>query len=339
MSGLKSFILRYISYNRAERLRGLAYDAVRLSGAGWFLSQFRAPGLAIFAYHSIGGEGLFHDNVISREAFDRQLSFISKKYTIIPLLEIVESLRHGKKLPRNCVALTFDDGYRDFLTNALPVLRAYNAPSTFFIPTDILYGKALFFDVLYTAVSRCSINYLAIEHEAKPLTLPLNTEQNRNDATLRLALITRTMPPGDRDKFINKILEQTGVPDLTTSQRYIFRQELLNLGADVEIGSHSCGHYNLAWLSEEQLETELVKSKHNLEQASGKRIELFAYPFGKPWSFNQRVQTAVRYAGYRGAVTTIPGLVVNNSDAYAISRYGATNNLSRYYLNCRGIHL
>jgi peptidoglycan/xylan/chitin deacetylase (PgdA/CDA1 family) len=54
---------------------------------------------------------------------------------VVPLAEVVEGLtRHGSSPPRT-LALTFDDGYRDFYTDAAPVLRRFRFAATVFLPT------------------------------------------------------------------------------------------------------------------------------------------------------------------------------------------------------------
>jgi peptidoglycan/xylan/chitin deacetylase (PgdA/CDA1 family) len=57
----------------------------------------------------------------------------------VPLSDIVQAMRQSLR-PDRMVALTFDDGYRDFLTHALPVLEANGCPSTVFVVSGLLGG-------------------------------------------------------------------------------------------------------------------------------------------------------------------------------------------------------
>ena len=88
----------------------------------------------ILTYHSIS-EGQ-PPLAISPAVFAWQMEWLSANARVVPLGEIVEALLAGRALPERGVALTFDDGYRDFHANAFPVLARFQFPATVFLPTD-----------------------------------------------------------------------------------------------------------------------------------------------------------------------------------------------------------
>lgn len=94
-------------------------------------SKLRA---VILTYHSIsdGPPPL----VISPALFAQQMEWLNNNANVVPLGKIVEALENRRTLAARCVALTFDDGYQDFLLNAYPVLRRFQFPATVFLPTD-----------------------------------------------------------------------------------------------------------------------------------------------------------------------------------------------------------
>lgn len=81
---------------------------------------------------------------VSEKCFEQHLIFLKKNYGIIHLSELSRRLLNNT-LTGNEAAITFDDGYRDNLTNALPLLEKYNVPATIFITTSLL-GKSASFD-------------------------------------------------------------------------------------------------------------------------------------------------------------------------------------------------
>lgn len=100
-----------------------------------FFGFHKARG-AILAYHSVGKNGFA--STVSPEEFARQMHYIKeKKYEVIPLSEMCLRLKEGKSV-RGAIALTFDDGYCDFFTNAFPVLKRQNFPATVFLITGKL---------------------------------------------------------------------------------------------------------------------------------------------------------------------------------------------------------
>ena len=85
----------------------------------------------ILTYHSIS-EGL-PPLCISPNIFAAQMQWLKSNANVIPLELLAESLTHGKLLPPETVALTFDDGFSDFYSVAAPLLRRLGLPSIVFL--------------------------------------------------------------------------------------------------------------------------------------------------------------------------------------------------------------
>ncbi len=78
---------------------------------------------------------------VSPEAFRRQMEYlVDEGYSVIPLDDVEDALRHGGPLPRHAVAITFDDGYDGVFGHAFPILRRYDLPATVFVVTSAV-GK------------------------------------------------------------------------------------------------------------------------------------------------------------------------------------------------------
>lgn len=75
------------------------------------------------------------------KAFERQLSTLSKRgFTFATASEMAAFFQENGHFPKRTVAITFDDGWKDNLTNALPILRRFGAKATIFLVTSCL-GK------------------------------------------------------------------------------------------------------------------------------------------------------------------------------------------------------
>lgn len=74
-----------------------------------------------------------HVNV---QRFARHLDFLQSRYRVIPLRDYIRAQREGRSLPDYSVVLTFDDGFRNFLTVAAPMLAERKLPATVFLITD-----------------------------------------------------------------------------------------------------------------------------------------------------------------------------------------------------------
>ena len=99
-----------------------------LRSGGFALLRGLAPSrrIGILRYHAIcDEEGFAYASpsiCISPGAFEAQVGYLAANYSVLPLPEIVDRLRHDRPLPRNTVAITFDDGYADNLPAALDAL-------------------------------------------------------------------------------------------------------------------------------------------------------------------------------------------------------------------------
>lgn len=93
-------------------------------------------GVSILMYHSIGDDDLFF--TVRPDEFRRQMDYLSQRgYIVRVLTDVVEDLVQKRPL-KPCVIITFDDGYKNFLKNALPVLTHYHFPATIFISTNLI---------------------------------------------------------------------------------------------------------------------------------------------------------------------------------------------------------
>jgi peptidoglycan/xylan/chitin deacetylase (PgdA/CDA1 family) len=96
---------------------------------------FRFEEVAILAYHSISDAPV--ETAVPPAAFDRQLDALAARgYRFVPLASVVTWVAGRGPIPRKAVAVTFDDGYADFETAAMPILERHAAPATLFAVAD-----------------------------------------------------------------------------------------------------------------------------------------------------------------------------------------------------------
>jgi peptidoglycan/xylan/chitin deacetylase (PgdA/CDA1 family) len=100
--------------------------------------------IPILMYHSISGGNeivahpYYHVNT-SPSVFSAHMRFLSdNEYSVVDLRDLNQCFETRNKLTKKMVVITFDDGYRDFYTNAFPILKEYHFPATVFLPTDFI---------------------------------------------------------------------------------------------------------------------------------------------------------------------------------------------------------
>ena len=79
-----------------------------------------------------------HGIHIRADRFEAQLDYLRKHFQVISLAEFLKARQSNAPLPDRAVVLTFDDGYRNFLTSAAPRLAARGFPVSVFLITDTI---------------------------------------------------------------------------------------------------------------------------------------------------------------------------------------------------------
>jgi len=101
------------------------------------LGAREARGLRVLTYHRVN-DAHPHDRLsVHPDAFAAQMEALALDgRPVLPLAEALPALRGSSPLPAGAVAITFDDGFEDNFTHALPVLDLFGFPATFFVVTD-----------------------------------------------------------------------------------------------------------------------------------------------------------------------------------------------------------
>src|SRR5207237_1342536 len=98
----------------------------------WCVNSLTRPG-AILLYHRVIDLDCDPQQLaVSRANFDQQMRIVRDRMAPLPLARIIE-LANQAALPKNAVAITFDDGYFDNLEFAAPILKKYDIPATVYV--------------------------------------------------------------------------------------------------------------------------------------------------------------------------------------------------------------
>lgn len=108
--------------------------------------QLRKKTVPILMYHSISSitSAKFRQFTVSPVSFAEQLAYLKQHaYTPMTVTQFVEAMAQDTPaFPERPVILTFDDGFADFFTAALPLLRRYDFPATLYISTAFINGTS-----------------------------------------------------------------------------------------------------------------------------------------------------------------------------------------------------
>jgi peptidoglycan/xylan/chitin deacetylase (PgdA/CDA1 family) len=223
------------------------------------------------------------------------------------------------------VVVTFDDGYRDNLTNALPIAESKGVPITVFVTSGILGNhNGLWWDRLGTLLRARPphVSEIDLPVRGRNIRLPLGSSGIRAD----LDSVRRHLLPlrvTEIERALDAVSEQwqvrsTPPPDAGT----LTPKDLLQLAASgtATVGAHTVDHVRLRDRPAREQQDTISGSKRDLEQSIGRPVPHFAYPFGRHDDFDDRSVDAVRSAAFDTACTTIPGTARSSTDPYRLPR-------------------
>jgi peptidoglycan/xylan/chitin deacetylase (PgdA/CDA1 family) len=229
-------------------------------------------------------------------------------FDIVALDEVPSRLSEPKAKP--FVAFTFDDGLRDNVTFALPVLKRHACPWTLFVVADYAAGRGrLWWIELEEAVRR--LDRLTLERQdGTTLLCPAATPAEKTAAFAAIYSDLRAGPEPRLRALIAGWCKEAGIDsDALVRAECLDWDEIRALASEpgVTIGAHTLSHPMLAKHDDDTSRREIVESRAAIAAALGRPVQHFAYPVGDPTSAGAREFQTARDAGYMTAVTTRPG--------------------------------
>ncbi len=260
--------------------------------------------LTILNYHRVAqpGDGL-DDGVVDAtpEVFDGQMALVRRFFTPVRIDDLLAYV-HGEPMPPNPVLVTFDDGYRDNLAVAEPILRRHGIRATFFVATNFVRERRLFWWDALAYLAGASTREELILNFPQPSRLPLGKQ--RAQSIRKLLRIVKDTYDLDLDAFIGEVARAASVewtPEIErglADKSLMTRDEVLQLGRTMDIGSHTRSHRVLDTLRPDRLQDELLGSRLELEDWIGQPVRAVSYPVGKTIRDKPLILDAVREAGY-----------------------------------------
>jgi len=295
------------------------------------VSELLARGVPILAYHGVTEAAASPlSNVrrlhIPKELFEEHLKFLNSRWCPVLLSTVSEAMERGRLPPRRSVVVTIDDGYRNVLTVAMPLLKCFGVPATMFVLTGAGRERRMWIDQLEAMIEATSVPLLQWQERTFPLLsitakagairalTPLFGQLGARRETALEELRTLLGTPSERPNPDRDLLTPAEIRGLRD--------------AGLEIGSHAEEHEPLTDRPLEAMRSALARSRQVLERDLGAGRYALAYPYG---AWNAQLARVVEEAGFCCAVTTDPGLNRPGVDRFGLKRLlvGADDNIPR----------
>lgn len=323
-------------------LSQIVYPA--LGRIGYFHSR---RGASVLTYHGVLHQGYavsdaFLDNtLISIESFRSHLRRLKRRYNVISPEQFRCWLRGQQPLPERAVLLTCDDGLLNNLTVMAPALQEEGLPCLFFVTGSSCQDapQMLWYIELYLMLMNAHPGETGREWHGVHVPQLEGEPEKKREQWVTLMRSLSALEAMQRTEFLSQAARCWGLaPDWKT--RYLddplLRERFqLMSAADVRkladegmaIGSHTISHPQLSQQPDQSARREIVDSRRELENCTGKPVWALAYPFGNHATVGEREFRLARQAGYECAFMNVSGRLAA-SDRFALARVHVTAEMS-----------
>jgi len=212
------------------------------------------------------------------------------------------------------VCFTFDDGYRDNLSLALPVFEKYQVPFAVYVTTDFINQQSfLWWYILEDIIIQNEEVYLSNGESHFCRTL-----QEKNETFNAIKQVLKKNPIVTEHVFYQYLDARYQSDNYKQPEMLNWEDvRILQRSGLCTIASHGVSHSSLTIVSDDVLNFELRESKKIIEEKTGTMITHFAYPYG---DMNKKVATAVKNSGYFSAVKIDGGMQRKFQHSYFLKR-------------------
>ena len=263
---------------------------------------------------------------MDRILFRQQIEFMKNNFIIVTMEDVIDAVERKTNLPENALLLTFDDGYIDNYTFALPILEEFGVQGSFFIPGKTFATHQLL-DVnkihyilasadiyeLVADVKKEMDYYRGSEYDYAPTDELFNEYAVANRFDVKETIFVKRMlqtvlPEKLRNVISSNLFEKyVGVSEEQLAyELYMTEEQIRTMKRHgMFIGVHGYDHYWLGNISSEQMRKDISMALETLDEFIDKKKWVMNYPYG---SYNKDVLDYVRSQGACVGLTTDVGI-------------------------------
>jgi len=313
-------------------LRKTLIDLLATLGAYRLFRFLNRNKVAILFYHGVSEaerfEGIrnYQGKHVRLSRFRAHLDFLSRRYRVLPLPEVVDALRRGARLPSYTAIITFDDGYQNNATVAVPALREAGMTAAFFLSTSYIgTDRCLWVDEIEQALASTDLPEIVVLAGDREERLPLGSDADRRAADRRIRAIGKSLPDEALCRWLKEFFARNAleVPRASGDYRFLTWDHVRGMhAAGMTIGSHTLRHAIITRVPEGERGEEILGARRACEAALGERCDAFAYPNGREGDFDDSTGKLLREMGFSCALTTGQGLNAPGADLFTLKRMG-----------------
>ena len=269
---------------------------------------------------------------LETEDFKKQLDFFKENFNVVTMEEIIEAVQEGKRLPEKALLLTFDDGYTDNYTVALPLLLERGLQGSFFVPAKPLVSAGLL-EVNKIHFTLAKGNEKEIVNDILDYSLKIKEKleeklniANRDiseelykryavsngrdtvDTSFIKKMLQEVLPAGNRTEIIDILFDKyvEVSEEVLANELYVNKTQLkIMKKLGMFIGVHGYEHSHLANLTETEQNKDLDSALCVMREFIDEDAWVMNYPYG---SYNEATLRLIKSKGAVLGLTTKRGV-------------------------------
>jgi peptidoglycan/xylan/chitin deacetylase (PgdA/CDA1 family) len=265
----------------------------------------------------------------STTQLDSVLRVLKDYFTFISIGDATDMISGAKPMVANGLVITFDDGYKNNLKYAYPIIKKYRVPACFYLATGFICSrKPYWIDRLDFALQQLDVSYFDVKMSKFEMRILLGTadEFQKTYREFRLKMKQAYNDDWEFDREIDRLAtaleshcgkrlaDYMEEDDWSSILSY---RDLISMPNDITLGSHTVDHLRAGCVSAEDFEDQLARSHSYIRKLNRSERVHFCYPNG---TYTPEAMRQVKGAGYASAVTTVPGVNRAGDNVYSLRR-------------------
>jgi len=305
----------------------ILYHALISLGVVRVMRRLNRDKWAVLMYHNIVPDECPIDawTLVRESAFRKQMELLKQHYDVVPIGDLIhdtidrsQALRKSYK-PK--AVITFDDGYRNNYTVALPILKEFNFPATVFVCSGFLNSTNMaWYDKVIYAIQRSSCNQIELDRKTYSFKHPRRDGRWDRINTLLTDLKAKT---GHERAVIVEEIETTLQVEHDQNECFAFLSDgevkEMHQSGLITIGAHTANHELLTQVSLEEAEKTVMKNYQDLRTIIDHDVFFISYPNG---NYNMKILELMHALPFKAACTTKSDLYSRKYTVFEVPRIG-----------------
>jgi len=253
-----------------------------------------------FLFHRVGPNRDILWDPMDPKLFEKCIKYISKKYQVVVFEDIAltEEIFNTKA---KYATIMFDDGYKDNIKYAEPILKKYNVKASFYVVTNCINYNYLtwthileYFFQNNNKIITIDLNYNFLAKDLRCAVL--NSSSEKINYAVKLIPVLKKLCDKDRKTVLNKLFEFVDYKKLPKLMMNWNDLKFLKKNGHY-VGSHTVTHNMLGTMTNKSdIFNELENSRIDIKNNLGHLPITISYPIG---SFNEYTKKISMEIGYK----------------------------------------